>query len=246
MFHIHYGIFYQQPNLEDLYVGEDYLQFKAPLGGYYYAFGNPNLKPEQTTAYEVGLVHQLGDHGSLDVTVYYKAVKNLVEVTTIPSNPAAFSSFRNRDFGTIKGADISAKMRRTGRLMASVSYSLSYSSGTGSSPDTQRNIAWGFQPGVTEPPKVTAPLSFDQRHSVSDNLDYRFASNDGPKLMGGYPLSNAGINVLLKSGSGFPYTPTTVYNAVTLANVAQQPTGSINSSYGPWNFQVDAKARAVR
>jgi outer membrane receptor protein involved in Fe transport len=242
VFHANYGVFYQQPRLEDLYVGLNYLEYKAPLGGYYYAFGNPNLKPEQTTAYEVGVARQVGRTASLDVTAYYKAIENLVEVTTIPSTPAAFSSYRNRDFGTVKGVDMSLRLRRTNRVSGSLSYSLAYASGTGSSAETQRNIAWGFQPGVTEPPKTTSPLDFDQRHKLTVSVDYRFADEDGPRFMGGYPLSNTGLNLLFKSGSGFPYTPTFVFNEVTLASVTSRPSGPINSSYGPWSYRTDLKA----
>jgi hypothetical protein len=123
-----------------------------------------------------------------------------------------------------------------------VSYSLSYATGTGSSAETQRNIAWTFQPGVTEPPKATASLDFDQRHKVSASVDYRFVDKDGPVLMGGYPLANAGINFLVTAGSGFPYTPTYTFNEVTALSVSSRPSGPVNSSYGPWSFQVDAKA----
>jgi len=242
VFHVNYGIFYQQPKLEDLYVGLDYLEYKAPLGGYYYAFGNPNMKPEETTAYEVGVIQQVSDNIKVDVTAYYKAIKNLVEVTTIPSEPAAFSSFRNRDYGTVKGTDVSIVMRRKNRLSARVSYSLAYATGTGSSAQTQRNIAWTFQPGFTEPPKSTSPLDFDQRHKVSASLDYRFTDGDGPRFMGGHPLSNAGLNVLIKAASGTPYTPTYTFNEVTTLAVSSRPSGPVNSSYGPWTYQVDVKA----
>jgi outer membrane receptor protein involved in Fe transport len=242
VFHMNYGIFYQQPKLEDLYVGLDYLEYKVPLGGYYYAFGNPNLKPEKTTAYEVGLVQQMGGHASVDVTAYYKAVENLVQVATIPSNPTAFSTFRNNDYGTIKGLDFGLLMRRTERTTVRLSYSLAYATGTGSTPQTQRQIAWTFQPGVNEPPKSTSPLDFDQRHKVSASIDYRFVDKDGPRFLGGQPLSNAGINVLFTAGSGFPYTPTFTFNEVTTGASSSRPSGPVNSSYGPWTFRTDVKA----
>ncbi|MBI4530966.1 MAG: hypothetical protein HY709_05525, partial [Candidatus Latescibacteria bacterium] len=159
----------------------------------------------------------------------------------IQSRPAAFSSYRNRDYGTIKGVDLSFTMRRTQRVQASANYSLSFANGTGSSANTQRNIAWGFNPEITEPPRQTFSLDFDQRHKLSVNLDYRFREKDGPQLGDGYPLSNAGVNMLVTYGSGLPYTPTEVFNEVTLANVASVPTGPINSVYGPSTYQVDLK-----
>src|SRR5262249_51917471 len=51
--HANWGKFIQQPNLQDLYVSYQFLEHKVQTGGYFVGFGNPNLKPEETTAYEV-------------------------------------------------------------------------------------------------------------------------------------------------------------------------------------------------
>jgi outer membrane receptor protein involved in Fe transport len=67
-----YGQFYQQPNLQDLYVSYRFLQHKVRTGGYFVGFGDPNLRPERTTAYEVGFQRQIGEHARVDVTAYYK------------------------------------------------------------------------------------------------------------------------------------------------------------------------------
>ena len=171
-----YGQFYQQPNLQDLYVSYRFLQHKVQSGGYFVGFGNPNLRPERTTAYEVGVAHQLSDNARLDVTAYYKDVKDLVEIATIPSFPNQFSSYRNRDFATIKGVDIGFKMRPINHISADVSYSLSYAQGTGSVSNSQGNIAWT----ASQPPKMTSPLDFDQRHKLALNLDYSLGKGEGP------------------------------------------------------------------
>jgi hypothetical protein len=118
------------------------------------------------------------------------------------------------------------------------SYSISWATGTGSVSQTQRNIAWT----ADEVPKMATPLAFDQRHKFSWNLDYRLSKGEGPDWHGNRLFENSGINVLLNAGSGFPYTPTRIYNEVTLASVATQPIGPINSRYGPWTVQVDLKA----
>jgi outer membrane receptor protein involved in Fe transport len=234
---VNYGQFFQQVNLQDLYVSYAFLQHKVRTGGYFVGFGNPNLKPERTTAYEVGVAHQLGERSRLDVTLYYKDVKDLVEIVTITSSPNAFSSYRNRDFATIKGVDVGWTMRPVNHVAASVNYSLSYANGTGSVSNSQRNIAWTS----AEPPKQSAPLDFDQRHKISANLDWRFGKGEGPVWGGKHPLSNFGLNVLLNAGSGTPYTPVEVYDEVTLAAVSTTPIGPVNSRYGPWTSSVDLK-----
>ena len=233
-----YGQFYQQPNLQDLYVSYRFLEHKIRTGGYFVGFGNPNLKPEQTTAYEVGFERMVGDRARIDITAYYKDVKDLVEITNIPSFPNAFSSYRNRDFATIKGVDVGWTMRRTNHVAASINYSLSYAQGTGSVSNSQGNIAWT----ASNPPKQTAPLDFDQRHKISMNLDWELGKGEGPKW-GEWPiLENTSVNVLYNVGSGTPYTPTSIYNEVTLANVNSSPIGPLNSRTGPWSSTVDIKA----
>lgn len=237
LFHVNYGKFHQQPNLEDLYVSYDYLEYMIRWGPYYSPFGNPNLRPEKTTAYEVGVAHQISNNAKIDVVAYYKDVKDLVQVQNVPSLPNAFATYRNVDYGTIKGVDFGFQLARTNHVAANLAYSLSWATGTGSVSTSQYNIAWTG----SEIPKMTTPLSFDQRHKISLNLDFRWAKDEGPTWKRFKPLQNAGMNLLINIGSGQPYTPTFVWNEVTLAAVSSTPSGPINSKFGPWTYQVDLK-----
>jgi len=237
LIHVNYGKFFQQPNLQDLYVSYQFLEHKVRTGGYFVGFGNPNLRPEETQAYEIGIQYTPNDRSRIEAIAYYKDVKDLVEITNVPSTPNAFSSYRNTDFATIEGIDLAYIMRRSGYVAMTANYSLSWAQGTGSVSNTQRNIAWT----ASETPKQTSPLAYDQRHKFSFDLDYRYGTAQGPAWGKTHYLENMGLNVLLNAGSGTPFTPTTVYNEVTLAAVAIQPAGEVNSRYGPWTFQVDAK-----
>jgi outer membrane receptor protein involved in Fe transport len=237
LFHANYGRFFQQPNLQDLYTSYRYLEYKIRMGGYYFPFGNPNLQPETTTAYEVGITHAPSSKLRVDATAYYKDVQNLVQVQNQPSIPANFASFRNSDFGTIKGVDLNVQVMETMGVSGSASYSLSFANGTGSISTSQGNIAWT----ISEAPKQTSPLSFDQRHKLSLNLDYRTYEDMGPQVAGFRPLEKLNLNILFNAASGFPYTPIVTQNEVTLAAVSTTPTGPINSRYGPWTHRVDGK-----
>ncbi|MCC7143492.1 MAG: TonB-dependent receptor, partial [Candidatus Eisenbacteria bacterium] len=199
LFHANYGKFFQQPNLEDLYVSYRFLAHKVRTGGYFYPFGNPGLEPEQTTAYEVGLTRQVAAGATFDVGLFYKDVENLVQVQNISAQPNAYSSFRNTDFGTIKGLDFNFDLRRTHSIAASLYYTLSWSKGTGSASQSQRNVAWTNG----EPPKQTSPLDFDQRHKITVNLDYRNGKGEGPMINGRHLLERAGVNMIVNLGSGF-------------------------------------------
>ena len=239
-FHFHIGQFYQQPDLQNLFVSYEFAEFMITQAPFFFPFGNPNLKPEQTTAYEIGVAHQLGDYMAVHSSLYYKNVRNLTQLRTI-SRPEvsqfSYSSYQNVDFGTIRGMDLSMEMRRIRNIRASAAYSFSMATGTGSTPTSQRNIA--FTSGQI--PKQTAPLNFDQRHRVSFDIDLRYAKGEGGIIFGRRMMERMGLNLLFQAGSGLPYTPMRRFNEVTLANVTSEPTGPINSSRMPWTFRTDVK-----
>jgi hypothetical protein len=129
-------------------------------------------------------------------------------------------------------------MRKTNHIAAAFNYSLSYANGTGSVSNTQANIAWTG----SEPPKQSAPLDFDQRHKLSASLEWSLDTGEGPMWGGFRPFERLGVNLLYNVASGTPFTPTNIYNEVTLANVNSNPSGPLNSRYGPWTSTLDLKA----
>lgn len=238
VFHVSYGRFMQRPDLQNLYVSYDYLEYKIKNGGYFFPFGNPNLRPERTTAYEIGWTRQLGTNSSFNLTTYYKDVADLTQVVNQAARPNSFATYRNADFGTIKGIEATFELRRAHNIGVEASYSLSHSTGTGSTPNSQSDIAW--QGG--DAPKTANSLDFDQRHKLTAILDLRAEDREGPKLGNWHFLENSGLNITWMAGSGFPYTPKEMYNAVALTSVRAYNTGPVNSRYGPWTMQMDLKA----
>jgi len=236
--HVNYGIFYQRPDLNNLYSGLNFTYARIGAGSYY-PHPSPNLGPETITQYEVGMTHQLGDYTALDLTAYYKDVKDLTQIFQVkPAVPFFYDVYANVDYGTIKGVDVSLNMRRTRNISLSLKYSLSYASGTGSYAQSTYNIAWKEPSGT---PKRTNPLDYDQRHAIIGMFDIRTQDREGPRLGDAYPLQNTGLNILMQAGSGTPYTPMVPYDAVAIKSVQQTPTGPINSAHLPWTFSVDFK-----
>ncbi|HEX2897017.1 MAG TPA: TonB-dependent receptor [candidate division Zixibacteria bacterium] len=234
---VSYGQFYQRSELQNLYVGYDYLDYKIRTGGYYVAFGNPNLEPPKTTAYEIGVSRQLGEYTAFDLNVFYKDVSDLVQVYTQPSLPRSFSTYRNSDYGTIKGMEFELKTRRTNQITLNLKYTLSFASGTGSYANSQGNVAWVNANG----PLQTAPLDFDQTHKFVGIFDLRYGKKEGPRMGDSYPLQNFGLNVILQAASGLPYTPIVITNEATLASFAPVALDTRNSENGPWTLIVDLK-----
>ncbi len=238
VFHASYGRFMQRPDLMNLYVSYDFLEYMLTEGQFFYPFGNPNLRPERTSAYEIGLTRQLGDNSKLGLTAYYKDVMGLTQVVQQTSSVGSFGTYRNSDFGTIKGIEASFELRRSQNISFTGSYTLSHATGTGSTALSQQTIA---HQGL-EPPRVAMPLDHDQRHKFTAIFDIRAGRHEGPTLGSWRPFENAGVNFAFRVGSGFPYTPTVVNDLVSLSGSGQKTTGPINSRYGPWTSQLDLKA----
>jgi outer membrane receptor protein involved in Fe transport len=235
---ISYGRFYQRPRLQDLYVGFDFMEYQLLGSGYFTVWGNPNLKPPSTTAYEVGVTQQIGDNTSFDVNLFYRATRDLIQTVNVPSQPSSFGSFRNQDYGTIKGIEFTWSMRRSHNVQFNIKYTLTYANGTGSFNTEQRNVAWVR----AEPPKASAPLDYDQRHKINAVFDVRLAKGQGPRLGNTYILENFGVNILASAGSGLPYTPASVYDEASRGSLSPTPKDTRNSRYMPWSMTIDLKA----
>jgi len=236
--HASYGRFMQRPDLQNLYVSYDFLEYMMTEGQFFFPFGNPNLRPERTSAYEVGLTRQLSMNSKFTLTAYYKDVKDLTQIVYQAAAPRSFATYRNTDYGTIKGIEFVYELHRIKNIGFEGSYTLSHSTGTGSTPTSHQIVAWQ---GL-EAPTMPTPLDHDQRHKMTAMFDVRWNEGEGPLVGGHRVLSDAGVNILVKAGSGFPYTPTAIYDDVSLVNTGKETVGPINSRYGPWTMQVDLKA----
>jgi outer membrane receptor protein involved in Fe transport len=237
VFHGQYGKFLQTPELNRLYVST--IQYAWNLqSGNFFTNENPNLAPVRTTAYEVGFRHQLGDNAALDMTAYYKEIRDYVRLRNLDfAQPVPYALYTNEDYGTVKGASFTFTLRRTNRFAGTANYTLQYAAGTGSDANTFFNIAW--QQG--RDPTFVAPLDFDQRHTGSVNVDFRTNKEDGPAFLGGKPLGNVGLNLLFTFGSGLSYTPVRVQTEVFGGTAGYYPIGQVGSATGPWTSQLDLK-----
>jgi outer membrane receptor protein involved in Fe transport len=237
VFHAQYGKFVQQSQLIDSYGGMG-LMYNLVHGGNYYqtpvGFG---LKPERTTHYELGFSQQLGDNASFDITTFYKDIRDLVQFRLITPKPGASSrtyySLVNGDFATSKGVEFKFTLRRTNRIQAQVNYTYGSSEGTGSSSNSAAGGATD-QHGYTA--KIPFPTSFSQENTGSINIDYHFAKNDGGTL-----LERSGLNLLMRFGSGYPFTLETISQNNIGDSRFQVPLEPIGYSSTPWTFQVDVR-----
>jgi len=188
--HLSYGHFFQIPNFEYLYANPD---FKLSAGGGFEIFGNPNLNPQRTVQYEIGLQQQLTQNVGVDVTVFYKDIRDLVQTSPLVDTPipsVKYSMYINSDYGNVRGFTLSLKKRQSAFFSAWVDYTYQVAEGTYSNP----NDAYIAYVGQQEPRLAMIPLEWDQRHTLNGRLIFTRSSWTA-SLVGRY-------------WTGMPYTPT--------------------------------------
>lgn len=237
VFHAQYGRFIQLPELNDVYFGPysyaDWL-IMSPQSGF-----NGALKSEETIQYEVGFRQLLGDNAALNITAFYKNIKNLVNVQTHQYRRTEGGEIinaiypANSDFGTTKGMAFSLDVTRLSYFSVSAQYTFSIAEGTGSSTSSSQTAVFRNTDGLA--PKVIAPLSFDQRHTAMINVDFYVPKGD----LGWLEMLNA--NVLFAFSSGRPYTPMDKWNLIGDNGILSTSSGYINSAFGPSTFRIDLK-----
>jgi outer membrane receptor protein involved in Fe transport len=240
VFHAQWGKFVQQPELQYLYTGWDYLAGQVSQGNQV-SIGNPDLRPVKTTSYEVGIGQQFGPNASLSLTAYYKEIKDLIVLKNrVNAKPATYAQYQNGDYGTVKGMSLTFRLRRTERISANVNYTLQWAGGTGSTAGSAFYITWIGQDNYY--PTFIAPLDFDQRHTFTGNFDFRTEKEDGPVVMGKHPFGNVGLNVLASIGSGFPFTPKRIADTVFLSRFSTAyPIAAVNSAYTNWTYNLSLR-----
>ena len=210
--HFTYGHYFQIPRAQDLYENMNY-----DMRGQYRRMGNPDLEPEKTVAYEVGVEHQFTDNLMGDITWFSKDIDNLTDSQHVTPEVAVndYTYFVNGIYGRAQGIEITLQKRRTekGWLSGLLSYTYSVAQGKGSAIGSGYLNYYNSQPPITE----SWPLDWDQRHIVSGAIDM--------KLPYGF-----GLNTIGQFGSGLPYTPN--------PNNPVKP--AINSKRYPATYNVDA------
>lgn len=241
VFHASYAIFHQAPRLFDLYDSWLNLAVIEQAGGAAQGQNNGHLNSEETVTYEFGFKQQFGNLASLDLTAYYKNVKGLIDLQLIKSaygtagtKTTDYISTANADFGTVKGFAFSFTLRRLGPISTKIDYTLALNEGTGSSQSSSFVAAFRNPDGKT--PTAIAPLDYDQRHTLSANVDIRAGKGEGGKI-----LENSGASFLISFDSGRPYTPLSYVNILSGSSNYGTLTQYVNSAYAAGKFRIDMR-----
>ncbi len=235
LFFAHYDILSKRPTYSNRLNPIEYLYIRQLNEN---SLNNPNLQTEKTIDYELGFQQKLGNTSALKLSAFYREMRDMQQTIAVyGAYPVNYYTYGNIDFGTVKGFGVTYDMRRTGNITLRASYTLQFANGTGSSFESGAAIVKSDKPNL----RTTIPLDFDQRHNMAITVDYRYGGKvsgtpyNGPKIGGKSILANTGINFVINSGSGSPYTKRNKPSSGTVV-------GSLNGSRKPWRTSINMRA----
>jgi outer membrane receptor for ferrienterochelin and colicin len=170
---LNFGFYFQFPLFDYLYSGLNPAQLK--LGTKNVQAGNTDLEPERLVMWEVGVKQILPGDLVASATYFNKTINNEIDTKTlIPFDSRAggdygFISYVNNATANAYGFELIVSRERNEILSGSVSYTYMVTEGTSEYTNQNLNIAqWGFKLAP-----VSYPLSWDQRHTVKADLDFK-------------------------------------------------------------------------
>ncbi|MCK5086996.1 MAG: TonB-dependent receptor [Melioribacteraceae bacterium] len=171
-------------------------------------FGNPNLNPETTVAYELGIKTQFSQDDVLTVTAYYKDIFDYIRTRTAQITSARFASqsfitYANLDYARSRGVELEYK-KRWGNWFSGM-IALSYAIVTGKSSSADEGVL--ILRGALDESVKEEYVSWDRPFTIQSTLN--FFVPKGEPLFGILPglLDNMSLYVRLFFQSGKRYTP---------------------------------------
>ncbi len=186
-------------------------------------FGNPNIKPERTIAFETGVQQALWGSHRLDVVGYYNdrasqvsGVRILAESGTT-RNQRTYGSWINNGYSSTYGVELTFERMSPGRWDYRFSYGLS------------RTTAGRYGPGIIysdDPadPRNTSPANRDRfgdpvtgndrTHRLRSLITYAVPRGEGVEIAGMRPFEGSVVSMSYSAQSGTPFTYVTDFEQI--------------------------------
>ncbi|MDP1676053.1 MAG: TonB-dependent receptor [Bacteroidota bacterium] len=228
VFHVAYGHFFQMPSFQKLYNEPLHVLTALQLEGL--TLGNATLKPERTIAYEIGMQQGLTEDVAVDVTAFYKDVKNLLGIEALSTvDNVAYRRYINRDYGNVRGLTVALRYGGNGFISGFVNYSLQIAKGSSSDPEfiqlIQTATSIGGEPVEFIERKIIS-LDWDQTHTLNAVLTLQEVSNWSLSFIGSF-------------SNGLPFTPVFVERR----DIAVRE--FLNAERKPTQWNLDLKAQKM-
>ncbi len=212
--------------------------------------GNPNLKIEQSTNYEMGYNQEFGGVYALGATLFNKNESGLTGLrqggqrlgkfgfeqvfdpglTYSPTNTPSYTILVNQDYQTVRGFELQLRRRVQSYWGFDINYSYSKARTNASEPqrEIERQLNQGDPNNLNE-----VPSDLDQTHVFNASLIGQVQENI-PKMRSGWLLRNTTGSLTVHAASGFPYTPVFDFFGFGLNKTER------NSARGPNTLTIDA------
>lgn len=213
-----YGHFYQIGSLSSLY--ENNLRWVANVSSIP-TFGNPNVNPQKSIQYEIGLQQQLTDDFKFDLTAYYKDVSDYIFTQNVYTDKARqYRILTNLAYSNVRGVTLSFLKRRGPGEMFSATLDYTFQIAEGNRTEPQEDLFFSEASGK-QTETFLVPLSFDRTHLINGT----FTLSDP---------SSWTLGVIYNIQAGTPYTPALPPSLSTI-------TYEQNSSNKSMQWNVDLK-----
>jgi hypothetical protein len=208
VFHVNYGTFLQRPPFSRIITQTVNRKELHSYGGALTVagtLGNPRLRPEVTSSYDVGVTQGFGEGFTVDVSGYYKDVRDLLQQAIYSSKQGNYVTYMNRDYADIRGFRIGFA-KRSGMVTGTLNYTYGVATGKNSSPDGNQ-VPTLYESGESKDPvPQDILLDFDRTHNLVANIGVNTPPQWGPMVFDTYPLDRITLAVLSFARSGRPYS----------------------------------------
>ena len=196
--YFNYGRYFQIPRFDYVFRNMNY-----NLGGGFPIIGNTNLEPEKTASYEIGVKHQFSQDILFQVTGFYKDISGLTDTRPVYHTVRDwYSTFINRDYGNVRGAEFVLSRRAGAMLSGEINYTYSVAKGKSSTWTQGYLTEWAG--GIL--PTTESYLDWDQTHTANANMIITLpglkTSGIGKILLNGETRAN----IVWSYGSGTRFT----------------------------------------
>jgi hypothetical protein len=182
----HYGRLFQVPDRLYIYQGRNTLSAEAR--------GNPNLEPQTTISYQLGVQHLFSKEIYGQFGVYFKDIFGLLTTVdqVIPELSITVPTRVNGDYASSRGIEVTLIKQHSHGFSGEINYT--YGNATGTASDPNRALASSGNLRDQFKPTSEQPLDWDQRHSISATL--RLGNE-----------KDWASTFVYQFGTGVPYTP---------------------------------------
>ncbi|MFZ5517636.1 MAG: TonB-dependent receptor [Candidatus Zhuqueibacterota bacterium] len=206
-FRVQYGHFRSMPTINQALDNQTYNGWGS--------YGNPNLKPNLSVNYEVGVQQNLWDTHQLDIVTYYNDLKDQISLVYIKSSTGSqvkpddlkgtYISYENNGYGNSRGIEISFSSRSQGYWNYRLAYTLSqtnygYYGVYLNRQDLTEELEQKYSYSASD---YLAPE--DRTHRFNGALTYSLPASGGINILGFHPLENSSTSLILTVRSGLAY-----------------------------------------